>query len=160
VAATLDGRRHLQSKSKPATTLVGVFETLGEGVAPDMRKIPTGQRAPRLSHPTGYQDVSRPAVAPNQKCNRSSFRMIRSDTFSCGSDRLRTEIYVALQPCCPGYTGLPFTSVSARRFGEIDANSSHEIAVVLNYLQLAAVFTRWSLLRIDEIGGPRTIYYL
>ena len=39
-------------------------------------------------------------------------------------------------------------------------NSSHEIVVVSNYLQLAAVFTRCSLRRIDEIGGPaRFIYF-
>jgi hypothetical protein len=40
-------------------------------------------------------------------------------------------------------------------------NSSDEIVAVSNYLQLAAVFTRWSLLLwIDEVGGSCTIYLL
>ena len=115
---------------------------------------------PRSSHPTLYRDVSRPAVTPNQKCNRNSFRAIRSDTFSCGSNRLRAETCFALQSCCPRYAESSFTSVSARRNRRYARTRRTRSWSYPNYLQLAAVFTRWSLRWTDEVGCPCTIYLL
>jgi hypothetical protein len=83
--------------------------------------------------------------------------------FSCGSDRLRAEDLFRTSTLLPPLYGVfLYLSLCKEILEEstMRPNSSHEIVVVSNYLQLAAVFTRWSLRRIDEFGGPCTIYLL